>query len=45
MLHSVYGKIPTVGSVPKQRTWIETQRTKASGGVVEKTGGFFSRFT
>ena len=45
MLHSVYGKIPTISSVPKQRTWIETQKSKASGLVVEKTGGFFSRFT
>jgi len=45
MLHSVYGKIPTVSSVPKQRTWIETQRSKASGVVVTKPGGFFSQFT
>ena len=44
MLHSVYGKIPTVSSVPKQRTWIETQRSKASG-VVVAGGGFFSQFT
>lgn len=45
MLHSVYGKIPTVSSVPKQRTWIETQRAKVSGVVVAKRGGFFSQFT
>jgi len=45
MLHSVYGKIPTISSVPKQRTWIETQRSKASGVVITKPGGFFSQFT
>lgn len=45
MLHSIYGKIPSVASVPKQRTWIETQRAKATGTVVEKRSGFFSQFT
>jgi hypothetical protein len=45
MLHSVYGKIPTISSVPKQRTWIETQKAKVAGAVVEKREGFFSRFT
>lgn len=45
MLHSVYGKIPTVSSVPKQRAWIETQKAKVSGVVVVKRGGFFSQFT
>jgi hypothetical protein len=45
MLHSVYGKIPTVSSVPKQRSWIEIQKSKVSGLVVEKRSGFFSQFT
>jgi hypothetical protein len=45
MLHSVYGKIPSVSSVPKQKSWIETQRAKLTGSVVEKRGGFFTQFT
>lgn len=45
MLHSVYGKIPSDSSVPKQKTWIELQRAKIVGGIVEKRSGFFSEFT
>lgn len=45
MLHSVYGKIPTTSSVPKQKSWIEIQRAKSTGSVVEKRGGFFTQFT
>ena len=44
MLHSVYGKIPSVSSVPKQQIWIETQRSKVAGTYVKK-GGLFSQFT
>lgn len=44
MLHSVYGKIPSVSSVPKQQAWIETQRSKVAGTYVKK-GGLFSQFT
>jgi 5-methylcytosine-specific restriction endonuclease McrA len=45
MLHSIYGKIPSVSSVPKQQQWIETQRAKLTGSVVEKRSGFFTQFT
>jgi hypothetical protein len=45
MLHSIYGKIPSVASVPKQKSWIETQRAKLAGGVVERRSGFFTQFT
>lgn len=45
MLHSVYGKIPSVSSVPKQKQWIETQRAKVTGGVVTGRSGLFTQFT
>lgn len=45
MLHSVYGKIPSAASVTKQKSWIEIQRAKSTGSVVEKRGGFFTQFT
>ena len=50
-LHSVYGKAPRPGSEPKQAHWIESQRAKHTGGVVETVvpkksfGSFFSEFT
>jgi hypothetical protein len=51
-LHSVYGKAPRLGSEPKQSHWIETQRAKHTGDVVESApipkrsfGSFFSEFT
>jgi hypothetical protein len=50
-LHSV-GKAPRPGSEPKQAHWIETQRAKHTGDVVESApipkrsfGSFFSEFT
>jgi 5-methylcytosine-specific restriction endonuclease McrA len=49
-LHSVYGKAPRPGSEPKQAHWIETQRAKHTGNVVETVvpkksfGSFFSEF-
>lgn len=49
-LHSVYGKAPRPGSEPKQAHWIETQRAKHTGDVVETVipkksfGSFFSEF-
>ncbi len=49
-LHSVYGKAPRPGSEPKQAHWIETQRAKHTGDVVDVVvpkksfGSFFSEF-
>ena len=48
-LHGVYGKAPRPGSETKQAHWIETQRTKFTGGgeavVPPKSfGSFFSEF-
>jgi hypothetical protein len=45
MLHSVYGKIPSAASVTKQKSWIEIQRAKSTGSVVERRSGFFTQFT
>lgn len=46
-LHGVYGKKPPLGSADKQERWIELQKSKFSGEVVEKKsyGSFFSKFT
>jgi len=35
MLHAVYGKAPALNSANKQVKWIETQKAKISGGLVE----------
>ena len=35
-LHGVYGKAPPNSSAPRQGLWIEKQRAKLSGEVVEK---------
>lgn len=47
-LHSVYGKAPALTSAAKQSSWIEKQRAKCSGAVVEKASttnlGSFARF-
>ncbi len=52
-LHGVYGKAPSPTSTDKQRNWIELQKAKIEGRVVEtpsdfvekpKGLGFFSRF-
>lgn len=47
-LHGVYGKAPALHSAQKQSSWIEKQKAKASGTVVEKPSntGFssFARF-
>lgn len=47
-LHSVYGKKPENSTVSKQRRWIEIQKDKSSGVIVDKPkvlGSFFSKFT
>jgi hypothetical protein len=52
-LHSVYGKAPSPTSTDRQRKWIETQKAKAEGRVLEvslddadkpRGLGVFSRF-
>jgi hypothetical protein len=35
-LHSVYGKAPALGSEERQKAWIEKQKAKQEGKVVEK---------
>ncbi|MFI3221389.1 MAG: hypothetical protein QX189_20070 [Methylococcales bacterium] len=36
-LHGIYGKAPTLISAIKQTKWIEIQKAKLEGGVVEKS--------
>ena len=52
-LHSVYGKAPSPTSADRQRKWVETQKAKAEGRVLEVSPeeankpqglGIFSRF-
>lgn len=43
-LHGVYGKAPALYSAQKQGTWIEKQKAKASGLVVEKPAPSLSSF-
>lgn len=48
LLHSVYGKKPATHTASKQVNWIEKQKEKASGVMVERPkilGSFFSEFT
>lgn len=49
LLHSIYGKKPAMHTASKQVKWIEKQKEKASGVMVEKSakvlGSFFSEFT
>lgn len=53
MLHGVYGKAPSPTSADRQRKWVETQKAKAEGRVLEASPdeaekprglGVFSRF-
>lgn len=45
-LHSVYGKAPPLNSVDRQRTWIETQKSKRlSGDDMVKTPVMLTRFS
>lgn len=45
-LHGVYGKAPTLASAPKQRRWIEIQKSKVlNGDATEQTSlGAFGSF-
>lgn len=52
-LHSIYGKAPTPSSVPKQEKWLETQKAKAEGRILDipaddaeklRSLGIFSKF-
>lgn len=45
-LHSVYGKKPPLHTADKQERWIERQKARASGEVLESSGGsMFGEFT
>lgn len=47
MLHSVYGKSPSLTSSPRQQRWLELQREKCqdpSRREVASYGSFFSKF-
>ena len=44
MLHGVFGKAPPLSTAKKQGRWIEIQKAKASGQVLEKKAGSFSSF-
>lgn len=52
-LHSIYGKAPSSSSVPKQEKWLETQKAKAEGRILDipsdegekpRSLGIFSKF-
>lgn len=44
-LHSVYGKAPAPGSEERQKNWIEKQKAKQEGKVVEKASiSLFGKF-
>lgn len=44
-LHSVYGKIPAITSVEKQRNWIEIQKQKQTGDIsVKPKSNLFAKF-
>ena len=38
-LHSIYGKAPSPSSVPKQERWLETQKAKVEGRILEAPVG------
>jgi hypothetical protein len=44
-LHGVYGKKPENSTVPKQRRWIELQKSKFNGDQPTTSLGLFSQFT